>query len=231
MIFLIDDNKSNQQESYGCGFIKQGLYKEHLTFLKGIPTPERADFIDELPNKAKVILFHSTSKDMDKNGNLLETTETIGKIYNNIKTVIPYVGFSWGHTSHIATYSENSIDSMNKRIFYLNFEAFILDYIKNKNVHDFKILSNGVGYKKEILIEQGRKLIQEILDYPKFEPFICGNDALTYSLDVFLKNSQAKINISDFCSQNSNKLSHFELTQLINKSIESIQKYGKNLYY
>lgn len=230
MIYLIDDNRENQQESYGCSFIKEGIYNKYLTYLDGIPTPDRADFMEEFQEKATLVLFHTTSKDLDRDRQFLEKTETITKIKDSIKTTKPYVGFSWGHTSHIATFLNENIDSINKRIFYLNFKEFIEDYIKS-GTHDFNILAKGAAYKKEILIEQGRRLIQELANFSKCEPFICGNNFLTTSLDNFFQSSETKTNIKDFCEQNSSQISYFELVKVIEKSIESIQKYGKNLYY
>ena len=232
MIYLIDDNKSNQQEKYGCSFIKDGTYKNILTYLNGIPTPERADFLDELSLKANAVFFHSTSKDMDRNGTFLETAETINKIYAKVKKdSMRYVRFSWGHTSANASFDLNeNIDLMNKRLFYLNLKEFLDDYLIN-GFWDFNILASGIAYKKELLIEHAQKLIAEISTLAGSELFNIETFYLSQSLEGYLVESKSSININEFASVYSEKITNSELIELIKKSIVSIRKYGTNIYY
>lgn len=233
MIYLIDDNRSRQQESYGCSFIKDGVYKDHLTHFVGVPTPERADFLEELPSKAKAVFYHTTSKDLDRDGNFLESAETIKKVSKKVKEKdIPFVGFSWGHTSHNALFDNNNIELMNKRIFYLNLREFIEDYIEVGSM-DFQILAKGIGYKKEILIEQARRLIKKIQEENKSNALnmtISEEDNFIPELEIFLHESSSEQNFQSLCLKYSNKLTRCELIDLLNKSITSIRKYGRNLH-
>lgn len=228
MIYLIDDNKQNQQQQYGCGFIETGEYKEYLSYLKGVATHERGNFIAELPDKAKAVFFHSTSKDIDADGNFLEKTGTIIKIKKNIdEHKIPYVAFSWGHTSHIASFSGNNVGSMNKRLFYLNLKEYLEDYIST-GISDFKILTDGIGYKKEILIQEGLKLIDYLSE--KSERIQLNNDENDLiKIKSFFLNAHSLFNLDKYLAEKT--ISDCELIRIIENSLQSIEKYGKDLYH
>lgn len=230
MIYLIDDNRSQQLESYGCSFIKDGTYGNHLVYMNGIRTPDRADFLDELPSKVTAVLFHATSKDLDRDGDYLETDETVKKIAKTAKEHnIPFVSFSWGHTSHEAIFDSGNIEAMNKRIFYLNFRDFIEHYIDETSL-DLKILANGIGYKKEVIIKQAQKLIHDIErstnpihQIPKECPF-------ESDINEYLKASRSESTLRSLFLKHSNELTYNKLIDILKRSIISIRKYGYNLY-
>jgi len=230
MIYLIDDNLSNQQEKYGCSFVKEGLYKNILEYYVGIKTHERSDFIEAKLKKAEAVFFHSTTKNLDADGNIVESTETIEKIRKFvIENEIPYVSFSWSHTSCLPIYQNNNIISMNKRIFYLNLKEFLDNYVKN-NVIDLKILATGSNYKKELLIEQAEDIIK-ILESTHFLNIFLSNNDLKNKFSNFFTDSSSNINYKDFIEKYENKVTVFEIIKLVKEALNSIRKYGKNIYY
>ncbi|MFB9862463.1 hypothetical protein [Rufibacter immobilis] len=230
MIYLIDDNKSQQLESYGCSFIKDGTYGDRLIYMTGIRTPERADFLDELPSKATAIFFHATSKDLDRDGNFLETNETVKKVANAAKEHnIPFVSFSWGHTSHEAIFNNGNIMAMNKRIFYLNFRDFIERYIDEEYL-DFRILADGIGYKKEVLIKLAYRLIYGIEKNTNLIDQVTEQCPFGSEINEYLKASRSENTLQSLVLKYSNELTYYKLLDILNRSIMSIRKYGYNLY-
>jgi hypothetical protein len=231
MILLIDDNISNQQEQYGCSFIKEGVYETILTHLTGIRTPERADFLERLPDKTAAIFFHATSKDIDSSGELISATETISKIYHQVKEKqIRYVRFSWGHTSDEAILNSGNIDSMNKRIFYLNLKDFLDDFTENGEM-DFKIVHKGIGYRKEALIEEAEMLINNISKLESLTFYDLSQKEINQQLEGYLRTSKSLLSIDQFNAKYSRTITYSGLIELIQKSMLSIRRYGKNVYY
>jgi hypothetical protein len=227
MIYLIDDNLENQQQSYGCDFIMAGDYSENLLYLKGVATHERNKFLKELPHAATAVLFHATSKNIDANGDFMESIDTIGKVRTCVvENKIPYVSFSWGHTSHSATFLDGNVDSMNKRLFYLNFKAYIEEHVNTKN-SDFNILVNGSEYKREILIEEGRKLIHSLS--MSSSDSIQNDNTIKNLAKSFFQNSESQFNFEKYSLQSENSI--FGLIQVVEDALKSIEKYGKDFYH
>jgi hypothetical protein len=234
MIFLIDDNLSNQQESYGCDYISAGKYKDFLHYRKSIKTTERADFYEFFQNNASLLLIHGTSKDADKDGNFLSTIQVVEKLLKICESetpIIPFVMFSIGWTSGPIVDGKGNIQDINKKQFYGNLKVFLDNYSITGSI-DCDILSKGPNYKKYSIIDKGREVENIIEKFGDDDLYKYGtNLELDFALNQFISNSGSKVSFNDFKNNFSNSLTIFQLKEMIGKAINSILKYGRNVYY
>ncbi|MBD1385899.1 hypothetical protein IDJ75_11460 [Mucilaginibacter rigui] len=145
MIYLIDDNRRDQQKEYHCQFLAAGTYSHFIKPLYRLTPDEDLNFL----KSADAIFVHSSFPDFDGQGKVIEgQSEVYEKIFNLLKDepAIPYVLFSNGDTEP-AFDPENplGLDRINKRLFYLNLGDFLTAYEKDK-VPELRILAYGGNF-------------------------------------------------------------------------------------
>jgi len=226
MIYLIDDNRREQQQEYNCSFLALGEYQERIKPIYKITTSEEIAFLKD----ATAIFIHQSFPDFNAIGATI-TGQTI--VYDKISNLfrgdpeIPYVIFSNGITDH--TYdSENpfQIEQINKRQFYLNLKDF-LDYYIAKDVIEFKILAYG----KNFIAMEIAELFERIAGL--FHRGEHSESAAITALNaeiILLIGADPEIN-----KKLTEALKNAELVPLylsyIEKILQSFIRYGRNIYY
>ncbi|TDQ08874.1 hypothetical protein [Pedobacter metabolipauper] len=145
MIYLIDDNRREQQREYGCNYIADGTYSDVLTVWNR--RSESDDF--SMLKSAACILLHDSFPDFNSAGEILQGST---KVAENIKDgaridKCPLVLFSNSFTGfEQGEIKQKEITGLNKRLFYTNLEDFILHY-KTIGEIQLKILAYGKNFK------------------------------------------------------------------------------------
>jgi hypothetical protein len=145
MIYLIDDNRREQQREYGCNYIANGTYSDMLTVWNRRSSGD--DF--SMLKYAECILLHDSFPDFNSAGEILQGSTTVAeKIKDGARTDNrPLVLFSNSFTGfEQGQIKQNEITGLNKRLFYTNLEDFILQY-KSIGEIQVKILAYGKNFK------------------------------------------------------------------------------------
>jgi hypothetical protein len=142
MIYLIDDNQSNQQTAR---FKADYLFDESFDSILEKIYAIRFNQINELKEKLKsadAIFLHNTFEDQNDEGQYIKSSLRFRKmIEDDIVNVydIPFILFSNGMNDTIFDYENNSlrIDAINKDLFYENLYPFLEQYQKTKKFVSF----------------------------------------------------------------------------------------------
>ena len=190
MVFLIDDNQSEQQqERYHAEFLFDDSFKQELELIYKIET-YKLESIGEKLKIADAILMHHTFADFDwaENEYLKGSTKArdfIESIAEKYK--IPFVLFSNNSRFEELVFDNNEqptkIRTIRKDVFYSHLFEF-LGYYKEHKAIELKILGYGKDYKIQDAINYIEKLIEQLknsvpssefsdklIDLPAFEHF------------------------------------------------------------
>lgn len=189
MIFLIDDNRYEQQQrKFNANYLFDGSLETVLTTLYKLKLDEYVGHLEEKLQDAAAILLHNTFADADENGEYLDSSRIVRDyIVEDFvrENDIPIVLFS-GSMSDTRFDDDDiptSILGMNKEVFYQNLFEFLTHY-KETNQIELKILALGKDYKVQEAIDYIKKLIEqlksknlsakfsaELIDIPTFKRF------------------------------------------------------------
>lgn len=229
MIYLIDDNQSNQQiEKFGINYIETNEFSDFLIVLNKIEKNSDLSFL----NDATCILLHATTEDVVDgffiSGSISNTTKIIKDSSDN-GDEIPLVLFSEKMNEIAVMTSDRYISSIKKSVFYLNLYDFLLYFQENNNI-EFKILAFGKNYKSVEVARYVNVLTEKFI-------FRNQDDLLKISdinLKLFKELTETALSSIDFDDFITNLEDHpitikkfIENLSLIN---QSFTQYGKNIY-
>jgi hypothetical protein len=234
MIYLIDDNRSEQQQKrYHADYLFDDSFKSVLTIIYKVKLVHYRQLAKTLED-ADVILLHRTFADADADGTYLDNGRRIRDfIVEDIAEdkEIPFVLFSAGDSETTFDDDDNPtiISGINKTLFYSHLFPFLQHYKETQQV-ELKILAHGSEYK----IHDAIKLVETILaalkrkdsalpfaiKYINYATLVKFYD-LTKSkkaLDVFLNEvAEQALTVDDFMRK-------------LKKIKKSLIHYGKNIY-
>lgn len=241
MIYLIDDNQYNQQEIYGCDFIKEGIYSDFLTPIYKIKKYEFLSSLKETLTKADAIFIHNTFEDVDEKGNYIQGNLRVrDAIVHDIidKNNIPYVIFSRGMGEFLENKKSSiySIEAIDKKIFYENLKSF-LDNYKENTKFELRILYYGLNYIEKEARNISNRIIAKIQKQEE-KGIIYLNENIDFEseeIDILddLENYHKIVkNETTFDSflNNIEKYSYKDFIELIKKINFSILRHGRNIY-
>jgi len=234
MIYLIDDNQSNQRlNQYNISFVEEDTFKGYLISKERIAKREKASDISHLAflKDAKCILLHITTEDWDEEkGFLSGSTTNVRKIKEDISDFgdeTPLVLFSNGMDEPIVE-NPRFISGIKKNLFYEHLYDFIEHY-KNTGEIELRILAWGKNFQaKEV-----SKLTTILLETFAFQE---STDKLKQSdlpeqFQKFIEMSLPSVNYEDILDDlEKNPITVIEFRKRINSITESFLKYGKNIY-
>ena len=167
MIFLIDDNRYEQQQrKFNANYLFDGSLETVLTTLYKLKLDEYVGHLEEKLQDAAAILLHNTFADADENGEYLDSSRIVRDyIVEDFvrENDIPIVLFS-GSMSDIRFDDDDiptSILGMNKEVFYQNLFEFLTHY-KETNQLEMKILAYGKQYRIERILTQYEDILKRL---------------------------------------------------------------------
>lgn len=240
MIFLIDDNQSNQRfNNYNISFIEEGAYDGYLKSIEKLEVGKSFSDISHLDflKTADCILLHSTTEDYDKDKGFLPGSKTnvikIKELISQEGEKIPLVLFSnsMGEAEFNFETNPSYISSIKKNLFYERLFDF-LNHYKNTGKVELRIIAWGKTFaSKEI-----SKLAIEILDSIELkensEKLKLKDLSKTInSFKSFVELALPKYDINDILNEiEDNPMTIQDFKKRINQTTESFIKYGKNIY-
>ena len=234
MIFLIDDNRYEQQQKlYHADYLFDNSFASILKVIYKVKIGEYKKLAKEL-EQADVILLHHTFADADEKGAYLDNSRRIRDfIIEDIaeEESIPFVLFS-GSMSETTFDNEDeptAITSMNKNVFYENLFPFLQHYKETKQIK-LKILAYGNEYK----IHDAIKLVESIIESLQKKDNFALFDMKMINLATFTKFyalSKSKKNLDEFLDDlKETPLTVGGLIQKLKKIKKSLISYGENIY-
>lgn len=144
MIYLIDDNRRDQQKEYNCDFLGRKEFEPFLRVIDKITAGTDVSYLKD----AKCILIHSSFPDFDTNGQAIEAQTNVYEaiLALSVKNRIPIVVFT--NSILDLDYSQGLSDlviRVNKRLFYGHLENFLNYYLEHGAV-ERKILIYGKNF-------------------------------------------------------------------------------------
>ena len=240
MIYLIDDNQTNQRLSlYNISFVEDDTFKGYLTSIERLEKREEASDISHLEflKNAKCILLHATTEDWDKEkGFLSGSTTNVRKIREDIADYgdkIPLVLFSNSMGEPVYSYKEKPdfIREIKKNILYEHLYDFVEHY-KNTGEIELRILAFGKNFQAKEVSLLANDLLEKVARLSGTEKFeISQLSEKQQGFKTFIEMSLPNANYLDFL----NNLQHSpmnisEFRNKVNLINESFLKYGKNIY-
>jgi hypothetical protein len=238
MIYLIDDNQSNQrQKQYCIDFVENGTFCDVLISIEQI---EKCDGVLHLEflKDAKCILLHSTIEDWDANKGFLK-----GSITNATKITemiacdgdkIPLVLFS-NKMSEIADYDyqkfPNFIRELKKNKFYERLYDFVVHY-RNTDEIELRILALGKNFKAEEAAHLANELLRAVASLKDEDEFLITHISCKLQIfKEFIEMSLPNVNFQNIlCDLEDNPINISEFQDRVNLITESFFKYGKNIH-
>ena len=231
-IFLIDDNKTNQREAYGASFVDEGVYADVLVHIERLNADSDLSFLDD----AACVMFHDSLEDYINGAFNEESNKARMLIEEKIQDGnIPYVIFSDGHDKR-AVWREEKTDvvySIKKSEFYLHLNDFIQTYIDSGKL-DMRIIAYGKDFIKIQMSDWHQKVFSAIseLDDNDFVGMQLFGVTERSALRQIIEKAQPKIGVSFndvMCGIEDEEISAGRLRLNLNRIINSIKKYGKNI--
>lgn len=230
MIYLIDDNQSNQQKArFNANYLFDNTFDSILEKIYAVRFNQTNELKEKLKN-ADAIFLHNTFEDQNDEGQYIKSSLRFRKmIEDDIVNVydIPFILFSNGMNDTVFDYENNSlrIDAINKDLFYENLYPFLEQYQKTKKL-EFRIISSGLNYKAKIAVNLSDSFLNSSnktfslndLDLEKFEKYY----SMTDSKMIFS-------HFLDYIEDNIFSVNEFRiLIKTINKSL---LRYGRNIHH
>ena len=234
MIFLIDDNRYEQQKKlYHADYLFDSTFEAFLQTIYKIRIVDYKKMAKEL-EQADVILLHHTFADADESGAYLDNSRRIRDfIVDDIaeEEAIPYVLFS-GSISETTFDNDDEptvITGMNKNLFYENLFPF-LQYYKETNRVELKILAYGSEYKIHDAIQLVEMIIESLQKKDNFALF----EVKYINLETFTKFytlSKSKKSLDEFFDElKKSSLTVGDFIKKLKKIKKSLFTYGENIY-
>jgi len=220
MIYLIDDNRREQQREYGCNYIANGTYSDVLTVWNRL---SEGDDLSTLKTAA-CILLHDSFPDFNSAGEILQASNKVAeKIKDGARMEkCPLVLFSNSFTGfEQGEIKQKEITGLNKRLFYTNLEDFILHYKTIEEIQ-LKILAYGKNFKHREL----ENLHAQI-----------SNSIAVYVVEIARKNAIDLVEKFSALSESGEELkkqfAHLDgrsYINLLDKIIKFYVRYGRSIY-
>ena len=229
-IYIIDDNSKNQRELYGASFVDSEEFADVLCHVERLNAQSDLSFLDD----AICVMIHDSLEDYINGSFISSSHKAKERIEDYIQEKsIPYVLFSDGHamTADWRENTPNIVYSIKKSEFYKNLIIFLEEYLLSHQI-DLRVLAFGKNYIKQLMWNWCRTLISNCW-------IAKDDDILTISmidykaLHKIINNTQPKIDIS--FSELMEKIDDGDMSvgafrTNINSIINSIEKYGTNIY-
>ncbi len=178
MIYLIDDNQREMRRNeMGIHFVDDNVFKDILIKKDKLEVNTDLSFL----SNAKCILLHTTTEDIDENGNHLSKSTTnanhIKEHISDYGSNIPIVLFS-NQMSEITpdTFdydtNPNCIYQIKKNIFYERLYDFLEYYGQTQKI-ELRIIAYGKNYKAVEISRYSKALIESVIqkgDSDVFKP-------------------------------------------------------------
>ncbi|AMR32717.1 hypothetical protein A0256_15445 [Mucilaginibacter sp. PAMC 26640] len=224
MIYLIDDNRREQQKEYGCDFLTD---TDLLSFFKIVSKIIVGTDITYLKDST-CILIHNSFPDFNASG---EAISAQTNIYESILTLagektIPVVIF----TNSILDLDYNkseavNISRINKRLFYSNLKDFLYHFKETGNA-EFKILTYGKSFIAQDLSLISAQISSLINSY-SFKDKLPKIKELTAQFATLAKSEMAVMAKFEAAAHSS---APGVLLNYLEKIIQSILRHGRNIY-
>jgi len=220
MIYLIDDNRRNQQREYNAGYLAAGTY---ATLIKPVYVLMESDDFSPF-QKASCLLLHDSFPDFDASGEIIHgNTKILDKIINiAMDKEIPLVRFSNSYIGlEQSVFDNNGLSGINKWLFYQNLEPFILNY-RDTSTIELKILAFGNHY----VYKEMQQLYHEIADHLQANYLEASKEELLPKLKKF----------GELCGslklleERFHRCTGPELLLYLDKIIKSVIRYGRNIH-
>lgn len=229
MIYLIDDNQSNQRiDKYNIHYIEKEQYTNILTSIEKLEQGTDLSFLE----KASCILLHNSFED-SKNGEFIKgSTDNATKIREIISEEgdkIPLVIFSNQSTDSIYMPHNHYLKDLKKDLFYSRLLSF-LEYYKKNNVLEFNILAYGEHFVATEINELITILIEDFLfDNPSNNLQITAIKLIEFNRLAQLSSFSMPINeilenMEDY------PITIGKYIEILNRINESFTEYGKNIH-
>jgi len=240
MIYLIDDNQSNQRlNNYNLTFVENGVFNGYLESIeelevgKSFSDTSHLDFL----KTADCILLHSTTEDYNKEKGFISGSKTnvikIKELISQEGEQIPLVLFSnsMSVTEFDFESNLNYISSIKKNLFYERLFDFLSHYKNTGNV-ELKIIAWGKNFTSKEMSKIAFEIINSVglkddSEYLKLSDL----SNVLNSFKLFMELSFPKYNIDDIMNEiedSSMKIKDFK--KKINQTTESFIKYGRNIH-
>lgn len=168
MIYLIDDNQREMRRNeMGIHFVDDNVFKDVLIKIEKLKSNADLSFL----SNAKCILLHTTTEDIDENGNHLSKSTTnanyIKEHISDYGSKIPIALFS-NQMSEITpdTFdydtNPNCIFQIKKNIFYERLYDF-LEYYRQSQEVELRIIAYGKSYKATEISRYSKSLIESVI--------------------------------------------------------------------
>lgn len=239
MIYLIDDNQSDQRLNfYGIDYIENGEYSDFLVSLERIKKKDSMVDIShiEFLKEAKCIFLHDTTEDVDENNKHITGSRTnslkIKELISNEGQNIPLVVFS-NRMDEIADYDReknpNYIREIKKNKFYERLKDFLEHYKKYAEI-ELRIIAYGKNFQAYEIDRISLRLLNCLIT-KKEDNLLTLTDIKIQDLADFIQLSDPNLNWKEILFNIEDKpLTIRDFRIKINKITESIMAYGTHNY-
>lgn len=240
MIYLIDDNQSNQRlNNYNITFVEDGIFKGYLKSIEKLEiknNPSDTSHLDFL-STADCILLHSTTEDYDIGKGFLSGSKTnvlkIKEVISQEGEIIPLVLFSnsMGEAEFNFDSNPNYIHSIKKNLFYERLFDF-LEYYKNTNIVELRIIAWGKNFEAKEIAMLAIEILRSVEQKASTDDLALQDlSRVIKDFKSFIKLSLPENDINEILNQiEDNPIKVQDFKRKINQITESYAKYGKNIY-
>ncbi len=235
MIFLIDDNKADKRRNeMGINFVDDNIFDGFLFTIEKIKKDSDLSFL----NNAKCILIHTTTDDVNNEGEFTENSRTnVIKVIEDISdfgSKIPLVMFSNQMAeSSPDTYNyelnPNCIYQIKKNLFYERLYDFI-DFFKKTGVIELRIIALGKKYKATEISRYSKILIESLIKYSFSELFKPNYVQLSIFRQYFSLSNLGSDFDSFINDLEDNPITVSKFIDNISQIVESFNEYDENIY-
>lgn len=220
MIYLIDDNRRNQQREYNAGYLSIGTYIEVIKPFYVLMESNNFSLFET----ASCLLLHDSFPDFNASSEVIHGSS---KIVDKIVAIatskkIPLVRFSNSYIG-LEQYilDENGLSGINKWLLYQNLESFILNYRDTHSI-ELKILAYGSHY----IYKELQQLYHQMADNMQSNYLEVSREELLPKLKKFgeLCNSWETL------EERFHQCTGSELLLHMDKVIKSVIRYGRNIH-
>lgn len=240
MIYLVDDNQNDQRiKEYGFSFVEDDTFNGYLINIQKIRKSDSLEDVSHLTflRNADCILLHSTTEDVDSEGNFVKgSTTNCTKILETIAEYgekVPLVLFS-NKMDATAIYSyeknPNFIQEIKKNVFYSRLFDFMEDY-QQKGKIELRILAYGKNFHAIEISRYANSLLLSILGKKNDDVYTISDISSIEIFKNFMRLAQVAedpetilIGIEDF------PITIQKFRDHVNLITDSFAKYGRNIY-
>jgi len=240
MIFLIDDNQSNQRlNNYNITFIENGDFDGYLKSIEKLEVGKSISDISHLDflKTADCIILHATTEDYDKDKGFIPGSKTnvinIKELISQEGEKIPLVLFSngMGEAEYDFENNSNYISSIKKNLLYERLFDF-LNHYKNTGKVELRIIAWGKNFESKVISKIANEILNSIELKDNSEVLNLSHlSKVIHTFKSFVELSLQKNDLNEILNDiEDNKITIQDFRRKINQIIESYDKYGKNIY-